>query len=301
MAEQIRADIAIIGTGPAGLEAAITAVVRNKKVLLFGQKDLSEKLAKAHEIRNYLGYPEVSGENLAGAFQKHLDAMGIQITEDRISAIYSMGDYYSLQGKTEFYEATSVILACGIVNGKSFPGENENLGRGVSYCATCDAALYKGKTAIVAAYSSKEEEEAAFLAEMADRVYYLPVYQETESLKSLEGNDKIQVVRDEKPVSIEKNAEGKMTLRCSSGAELSADGVFLLREAIAPDKLMPGLALEGNAVRCDRQMRTNLPGVFVCGDIAGAPYQYIKAAGEGNVAALSAVSYIAEVNRKAQQ
>ena len=87
-----RYDIAIIGTGPAGLSAAITATIRNKKVLLLGSRDLTEKLSKAHEIQNYLGFPAVRGEDLARAFRAHLDQLGIAVTEERVSAVYAMGD-----------------------------------------------------------------------------------------------------------------------------------------------------------------------------------------------------------------
>ena len=126
-----RYDIAIIGTGPAGLEAAITGTIRNKKVLLVGSKDLSMKLTKAHEIQNYLGFPAVKGEDLAKAFQKHLDQLGIGITEERISAVYAMGDYYAIQAGEQMLEATTVILATGVVQGKPLPGETENLGEAI--------------------------------------------------------------------------------------------------------------------------------------------------------------------------
>ena len=106
-----RYDIAIIGTGPAGLSAAITATIRNKKVLLLGSRDLTLKLQKAHEIQNYLGFPAVSGADLAAAFQRHIDQMGIEITEKRINAVYAMGDYFALQSGDEMVEASSVILA----------------------------------------------------------------------------------------------------------------------------------------------------------------------------------------------
>ena len=125
-----RYDIAIIGTGPAGLSAAITATIRNKKVLLLGSRDLSGKLNKAHEIQNYLGFPAVKGEDLAAAFQKHIAEMGISITEKRVSAVYAMGDYFALQAGEDMVEATAVILATGVVQGKPLPGEEELLGRG---------------------------------------------------------------------------------------------------------------------------------------------------------------------------
>ena len=112
-----RYDIAIIGTGPAGLSAAITATIRNKKILFLGSRDLSEKLKKAHEIQNYLGFPAVRGEDLAAAFQEHIDRMGITITEKRITAIYAMGKYFALQAGEEMLEASTVILATGVVQG----------------------------------------------------------------------------------------------------------------------------------------------------------------------------------------
>ena len=93
-----RYDIAIIGTGPAGLEAAITAKVRNKNILLLGSRELSLKVERAHTVKNYLGLPEVTGEQMQSAFLKHLEQMDIAITEDRVNAVYAMGSYFALQG-----------------------------------------------------------------------------------------------------------------------------------------------------------------------------------------------------------
>lgn len=282
-----RYDIAIIGTGPAGLEAAITARVRNKSILLIGSSDLSTKVEKAHIIQNYLGLPEISGEEMKKIFADHLEKMEIGITEDRVSTVYATGQYFVLQGYKEMYEASTVILACGMSVTKPLSGEIENLGRGVSYCATCDAALYHGKSAIVLGYTKEEEKEAEFLAEVADKVYYIPMYKEAVSIGDAE---KIEIVNDVKPVSIEKNKQ-QIQLNLEENS-IIADGLFILRENITPSQLVPGLEIEKNQVVVDRSMRTNIDGLFACGDITGAPYQYIKAAGEGNVAALSAVNYL---------
>ena len=284
-----RYDIAIIGTGPAGLSAAITATIRNKKVLLLGSKDLTLKLQKAHEIQNYLGFPAVSGADLAAAFQRHIDQMGIEITEKRINAVYAMGDYFALQSGDEMIEASSVILATGVVQGKPLPGEEELLGHGVSYCATCDAPLYRGKRAAVIGYSPKEEAEAAFLAEVCSEVLYFPTYKEDTSLP-----EAVRVIR-EKVTGIENTPEGRVVKTAENG--YTVDGVFVLREAVAPGQLVPGLEVDGSHVAVNRKMEASIPGIFACGDIAGAPYQYIKAAGEGNVAALSAVSYLDQLKR----
>ncbi|MBR5636881.1 MAG: NAD(P)/FAD-dependent oxidoreductase [Pseudobutyrivibrio sp.] len=280
-----RYDVAIIGTGPAGLEAAITSKVRNKSVLLIGGKGSSDKVSKAHTIQNYLGLPDVSGEDMAKAFLDHAKSMGVEITEDKVNAVYSMGQYFAIQCHGNDYEASTVIVAAGMTAMKPFPGEMENLGRGVSYCATCDAALYKGKTAIILAYSAEDEPEAEFLAERADKVFYLPQY---EYSGTLGGNIDVQL--DVKPESIEMK-DNQAVLNTGSGI-YAADGIFILREQIAPSQLVPGLEMDGNHIKVDRSMATNIKGLFACGDITGAPYQYIKAAGEGNVAALSAVSYL---------
>ena len=279
-----RYDIAIIGTGPAGLSAAVTATIRNKKVLLLGTRDLSAKVHKAHTIKNYLGLPSVSGEDLAAAFQRHLDDMEIGITEARINAIYSMGDYFALQAGERMFEAEAVILATGVVPGKLLPGEEELLGRGVSYCATCDAPLYRGKRVAVLGYSPREESEAAFLSEVAGEVLYFPVYPEPVHLP-----ESVKVVA-QMPKAIRSDGDARQVQ--TEEAVYPVDGVFVLRDSISPGQLVPGLQVEGAHVAVNRQMETSIPGCFACGDIAGPPYQYIKSAGEGNVAALSAVAWL---------
>jgi Thioredoxin reductase len=150
-----RYDIAIIGTGPAGISAAITAKLRNKKILLAGSGGLSKKLICAQEINNYPGFPAVKGEKLAEAFSVHLKGLDIKITETKVANIYAMGDYFALQSSMGDFEALSVIVATGVMQDKLLEGEEANVGRGVSYCATCDAALYKGKNVIVAGYDKK--------------------------------------------------------------------------------------------------------------------------------------------------
>ena len=291
MKKMERYDIAIIGTGPGGLEAAITAKIRNKNILLIGNKNLSLKVEKAHTIKNYLGIPDAAGEDLTVRFKKHLADMEIEITEDKISSVYAMGDYFALQGADVMYEAETGILATGVVLGKPYPGENEYLGKGVSYCATCDAPLYRGKTAAVLGFSPKEEAEAAFLGEVCEKVYYFPQYKEPVELSK----DNIEICMD-KP----KEIKGEMTVNTlvTEGGEVSVDGVFILRESVAPSQLVPGLETEYNRVKVNRKLETSIPGCFACGDITGTPYQYIKAAGEGNVAALSAVAYLDEKKRK---
>lgn len=110
---------------------------------MFGAEPVSSKVAKAHQILNYPGLPAVSGEELAQAYKRHLDQLQIAVTKKRVHAVYAMGSYFAIQAGQEQYRADSVILACGMTADKPFPGENEFLGRGVSYCATCDAQFLK--------------------------------------------------------------------------------------------------------------------------------------------------------------
>ena len=97
-----RYDIAIIGTGPAGLSAAITAKIRNKKILLIGNPNFSDKVQKAHQIQNYLGLPAISGKDLAKAFENHINSMDITITEGKVNAVYPMGSYFWITGFTGY-------------------------------------------------------------------------------------------------------------------------------------------------------------------------------------------------------
>lgn len=281
----MRYDIAIIGTGPGGVSAAITSKIRNKNIIIFGSKELSNKISNSEEINNYPGFPKIKGKDLKDALKLHLDALNIEITEDKITSVYAMGDYFFIQGK-DSYEATSVILACGVTSGKTIEGESSLVGNGVSYCATCDAMLYKNKEVAVIGYNTESIEEAEFLAEVCSKVYFIPMKITNLNFK----NEKIEIV-NKAPQEIKAQLR-KRIIEFNNEDSLIVDGVFVLRDAISPGTLVPGLDTDGANVVCNKDMSTNIPGCFVCGDIAGLPYQYIKAAGEGNIAALSAVKYI---------
>ena len=287
-----RIDIAIVGSGPAGISAALNAKIRNKTFKVFGTKEISPKLVKAHQINNYLGFYGKSGKEIRDEFAKHLEAMDIEITEEKINNIYSMGDYFALMGSKNTYEATAVILATGVNFGKPLKGEEEYLGRGVGYCATCDAPLYKDKIVTIIAYNKHEESEANFLAQVASKVYYIPMYKE-----EVEVDNSIEIIKDTPVEIVGEQFVQKLILKNN---EIETDGLFILRDSISPGQLVPGLELDKNHVQVDRKMATNLKGCFAAGDIVGIPYQYIKAAGEGNIAALSAVSYLDELKRNSK-
>ena len=279
-------DIAIIGSGPAGMEAAITAKIRNKNIIFLSSNNSSEKVGKAHLFENYLGLPNISGDDLNEAFLEHLKSLDIEIIPAKVTNIYDMGDFFNIQAEAEIYVAKSVILATGVNFGRPYENEDKFLGRGVSYCATCDGNLYKNKNIAVIGASPKEEKEANYLAELASSIIYIPLYKDVINLSS-----KIEVVR-EIPTSIEGNI--KVSKLKTNKSEYEVEGIFILRDAISPKNLVPGLVTDEDRVVVDRNMATNIKGLFACGDIVGRPYQAIKAAGEGNIAALSAVEFIDE-------
>ncbi len=279
-----RYDIAIIGTGPAGLEAAINAKIRNKNIIIFGNEDLSPKLAKASKVNNFLGLYNITGIQLKNNFAAHIAAMGIGIVNEKINNVYAMGDYFVLMVNEKSYEAKSIILATGIEYTKPLIGEEKFLGKGVGYCATCDAPLYKGKTVVVVGYNKESIDETNYVSELSDKTYFIPMYKGEYNL-----NENIEIV-NHKPLKIV--GDDVVTKIILDEGEIITDGIFMLRDSVSPGQLVPGIEIENGHIKVDRNMKTNIEGCYAAGDCTGTPYQYMKSAGEGLVAALSAVSYV---------
>lgn len=291
----MRYDIAIIGSGPAGLSAAINAKIRNKNIIVFGSKNLSNKLIKAPTVDNYLGFVNVSGIELMESFKKHIDKMDIEIVNKKVNSVYAMGDYFAIMSGQEMFEATSVVLGMGVEFSKAIEGEIEFLGKGVGYCATCDAPLYKGKRVAIIGYTPDAEEEANYINEIAKETYYMPMYNIEKTIGSGNLNKEINVVYN-KPIRIEGDTHvNKLILK---EKEIQLDGVFILKDSVSPRELVPGLETDGVHIKVERNMSTSIEGCFAAGDCVGKPYQFMKAAGEGQVAGLSAVSYIDKIKNK---
>ncbi len=280
-------DCVVIGSGPAGVSAALNLKILEKNFLWIGTRSLSAKIGKAELVKNYPGLPDVTGEELTKAFRAHVEAMGIDIHEAMVNMIASMKDHYGLTAGADFFEAKTVILTTGVAAAATLPGEEPLLGRGVSYCATCDGGLYRGKTIACVVSSPRFEHEVKYLAGLAAKVYFLPTYKNPAPIA-----DNVETLAA-RAAGIE--GEGRVSgVKLTTGETLPVDGVFCLREAISLSTLLPRLATEQGHIAVDRRMATNLPGVFAAGDCTGRPYQYTKAVGEGNVAAHSAVEYLAE-------
>lgn len=283
-------DIAIIGGGPAALSAAINGRQRNKSVCVFGKSLDSSLLFAAEKVDNYLGLPDVTGEELLNQFYAHAVKQGVEFRECKVKQILSMGDRYMISADNEFIEAKTLILAVGLNKSRNISGEAEYLGKGVSYCATCDGMLYRGKKVVVVGENEEGEAEANFLAEVAE-VTYIPLYQPVLHLK-----ENVTVLQGV-PKAVQ-GENGRVTALEVNGEQLSCDGVFFAKNTTPPESLLFGLQTDGKSIAVDRGMATNLPGVYAAGDCTGAPYQIAKAVGEGLVAALSAAAEIDRRNRE---
>lgn len=280
-------DVAIIGGGPAGVSAALNLKLLNKNFIWFSSDTVSKKVRQAELIRNYPGLPDVTGAELGWTFSNHVERMNISLTEEVVTGIYETGGKFTLLAKDKEYGAKSVILCLGVEASKQIEGEEDFVGRGVSYCATCDGFLYKNKKIAVLCTDKKYEHEIEFLSDISAKAYVMPMYRGYE-IKS----PKAEIIL-KKPVRLSGDTRLKKVV--FKDGETEVDGMFILRGAIAPNALVHGLKTDGGHIIVGRDCATDIEGIFAAGDCTGRPYQYAKAIGEGNVAAHSAVEYLAKI------
>ncbi len=278
-------DIAIIGSGPAGVSAAINCALLNKSIIWFGEANLSTRGAKAEKIKNYPGLYDITGKEYMWALKNHADAMGLTVTDKVVTGVYGKGGKFTLLAKEEQFQAKAVILCTGAEANATCEGEEALVGKGVSYCATCDGFLYRGKTVGIYLNEKKYEEEARFLCNLAQKAYVFPLYKNCE----LTGEN-VEIIMKKPRAFV---GEGRLQAVRFDGGERQIDGMFMLKSALSPTVLVQKLATDSDGVAVDRHMATNVAGVFAAGDCTGKPHQYAKAIGEGNVAAHSAVEYLA--------
>ena len=269
----MRYDIVILGSGPAGLSAAVAARGRNKSVLVVGNRWQDSPLARAECVDNYLGLPSMTGAELMERFTRHAEESGANLVNGKVISLMAWEGFHLTVG-SELYEGSALILAPGVVRQAKYPGEMEYLGRGVSYCATCDGMLYRGRAVAVLGYSDTARQEAEFLRGIGCAVTYF-----------------------DRPRTCEIQGTDHVTGVVCDGRSAEAEGVFILRPTVAPADLFPGLASENGYVAVDRRMATDLPGLFAAGDCTGGPLQVSKAVGEGLIAGQSAMAWVSARKR----
>lgn len=293
-------DIAIVGGGPAGYSAAVNAVNRGRTAVIISGDYRESYLYKASSVENMPGMPGQSGAGLLEAFRGHALSMGAVEIPGQVLLImpFPTGDgtsLFQLAYGNNILAARSVVLTVGASAFKPYPGESHLLGRGVSYCATCDGMLYRGKTTAVIAKSADAVEEAGHLAKIGCKVLFFASAPDMKKWGShIPDGAFDQIVTAS---SFEITGEDQVTALIADGSKYTADGVFILRSFIAPDALLPGIDISDGYISVDRSQATSVPGVFAAGDCTGKPLQIAKALGEGLVAALSADAFLAAEER----
>ena len=275
-------DLIIVGGGAAGCSAALTAKLRNLNVLMIYAGDGA--MDKAHRMDNYPGMPQVEGREMVRVFRQQVLDAQVETKKQLVTRVLPMDKGFSLLAGNDLYEARTVLLALGTSRVNPLPGEEELLGQGVSYCATCDGMFYKGKRIIVIAGGREAVEEANYLADLGQVSYFAEKPHDTHELSA-----SVTVIK-EKPKLIRKSGLGLILQ--TDQAEHETDGLFVLRPAVAMTQLLPELELQSGAVITDQDLMTSMPGVYAAGDILGAPLQAAKAVGEGNRAALAIAAYL---------
>jgi len=278
----MRYDIIVLGGGPAGLSAAVAARGRNKSVLVVGNRWQDSPLARAERVDNYLGLPGVTGMELLEQFRRHAEELGADFVLGRVISLMAWNGFHLTVG-SELYEGETLVLAPGVVRQAKYPGEAEYLGRGVSYCATCDGMLYRGKPVAVVGRSGDAPREAAYLKSLGCQVVYVAPKRPTAlepDIPFLQAN------------RLEIAGAQTVTTLVADGAPIPCSGVFILRDAVAPTDLLPQLETLGGSIRVDRSMATSMPGLYAAGDCTGGPPRGSRAVGEGLIAALSAAEFL---------
>lgn len=300
-------DVAIVGGGPAGLSAAIYAARGGLKTVIFEKTLVGGQITVTAEVENYPGFEEsVSGFDIVEKMQKQAEKFDAEIKIEKVKAIGLEGLCKIVETNKATYRVKSVIIATGAHPRKlAVPGEEKYTGRGVSYCATCDGALYRDKVVAVVGGGDSAVEEAMFLTKFASKVYIIHRRDQLRAVKILQervfANEKIEIIWD----SVVQEIQGgdfveKLILynkKTKETSELPLDGVFIFVGIIPSSELVESRVDfdEQNFIKTDETMHTEIPGVYAAGDVTHKVLRQIVTAGsDGATAAFSAEKWIEE-------
>lgn len=292
-------DLIILGAGTAGLSAAIYAVRAGLSLRLLETSLPGGQILNSPDVDNYPGIPSISGFDFVQNLTAHAAGLGVEPEFTAVSQADLAGNVKRIRTGREILESRAVILATGASHRSlGCPGEAELRGKGVSYCATCDGAFFRGKDVAVVGGGNTALEDALFLANLCRRVYLIHRREEFRAqqaaVAAVRSRENIQLVLGEQVEKISGDKQvSAVTLK--SGRELPVSGVFIAVGLAPNTALFEGqLDLDNGYIRAGEDCHTSLPGVFAAGDVRTKPLrQLITAAADGAVAAVEAGKYLA--------
>lgn len=308
MSEEQIYDVIIIGAGPAGMTAAVYASRSDLKTLMIERGVPGGQMVNTEEVENYPGYESILGPELSNKMFEHAKKFGAEYAYGDIKGIDTDGDYKIVKAGTKAYKALAVIIATGAQYKKlGVKGENELGGRGVSYCAVCDGAFFKGKDLVVVGGGDSAVEEGNYLTRFANKVTIVHRRDQLRAQKILQArafkNEKIDFIWNHtvKEIHEENGKVGSVTLVSTvDGSEkpFKTDGVFIYIGMVPLTKPFENLGITNEAgyIVTNEEMETKIPGIFAAGDVREKTLrQIVTATGDGSIAAQNAQHYVEEL------
>jgi len=292
-------DTIIIGSGPAGLGAAIYALRFNMKIIVIG-KEFGGLITTTNIVENYPGFPNISGFDLMQQFKAHCDSLNAKIVDDEVVDIQQVNKLFRVKCGFGEYIGKTIIYAAGGKHRKlGIPGEEDFTGKGVSYCATCDGPLFKGKILAVVGGSDSAAKDALFLSEHASKVYVIYRRQEIRAepinKQRVAKNPKITIVPNTMVTRV-KGQDFVTGVVFQDGTEFPLDGLFIEIGSDPASELAKRIGVHTNEkgeILINHASETNIPGFFAAGDVTQQIYkQAITGVAEGVIAAFSAYTFI---------
>lgn len=299
-------DIIIIGAGPAGLSAAIYAARKALKTLIISE-NIGGQGIDARYVENYLGFPGITGLELVEKFLEHAKSLGIEVIDGMIvEKIYKKDGIFEVIASEQRFETRSIIVSAGKKYRElGIPGAKEFEGKGISYCATCDAPLYKDKKVAVIGAGDAGLDAAWLLASYASKIYIINKYPELrghnkELEEKIKQDGKIELFNGFLPNEIKGDKfVNKLIIQkvdSTRKEELDVQGIFVEIGSVPASEILKDFAQinQRGEIAVDRETNmTSTPGIFAAGDVTDVKYkQMIIAAGEGAKAALAAYDYL---------
>jgi thioredoxin reductase (NADPH) len=308
MSEEKIYDVIIIGAGPAGMTAAVYTSRANLSTLMLERGVPGGQMANTEEVENYPGFDHILGPELSTKMFDHAKKFGAEYAYGDVKEVIDGKEYKTIKAGSKEYKARSIIISAGAEYKKiGVPGEQELGGRGVSYCAVCDGAFFKGKELLVVGGGDSAVEEGVYLTRFASKVTIVHRRDELRAQKILQdrafANEKIDFIWNHtvKQINDKDGKVGSITLVSTKDGEemeFPADGVFIYIGMVPLTKPFESLGITNSNgyIETNEQMETKVPGIFAAGDIREKTLrQIVTATGDGSIAAQNAQHYVEEL------